>query len=546
MRLFRRDERAEPSLQPGAPDPTETNLPISLLSEEVAVVPVAEQATGAINSFEELVSAHESELEEFATARRDAKLAIGAVLQPEWRESWKSFVRNSTLHQNVRPDITPDRREMRKNRGFYEAWDERVVVTVTAARMQAGRDAIKRYSVMQTSGRGLDQDVDEVLETYGYSFEPSDYDFAEAETMALFSADHMLHRELVELFTTEEHQAARVLDALIEYAGTDLAKWEEIARKVNESAAEAMSGRHTPTSLMTRIIAEDLHDPQRGKLRAAVERLKSTNAQELLGLFIESLDGDGKLSSQEKLSREALQYGAALLNIKTDDPLLPGALLGVHSVWPQALRDEFSAYSAEYVESIIDDMAQPTPRLATAFSKLPRPEQLAALFTQDEAKPSAQTKRKSLGMAAVKGMLASAGESEPEPSFTYLIGSPDKEAVKLDEKTERAIITRLVDKMGGNGQLRTDLERIMAAFKASPFAKGTTKISEVGKLEIPRGGTPVKGSLYRINVINRPGVSTSTAAAKDVRLLFVQSDKDVVLLGLYTHDDYEAAIRNLR
>ncbi len=309
------------------------------------------------------------------------------------------------------------------------------------------------------------------------------------------------------------------------------------------------------------MIAQDVHDPRRGSLVESIgAEIEADNSHALVGKFAEVIDQqDGELEKEAEImtfvadSLRANGITADMAKILTNQPI---------DKWPEDVRKSFSAFKQARKRDIETDLRRLTEGYYKRTRRLPSIEDLkkleqAKIDTAEEQEVRARTgkmpKRTSFKGSQdhiITEPVEVKKPKEAQVALARLVSIATRE-IAMESGNPESVMQRVIDQYAAEykldaSQLRVaeaDIKKMIKALQLDATRNyGVTKLSDVRPFK--SGGQ--QHTLWRLNPAHYNGLSVSRRG-KDTRVLYTISNSGVVgILGAYSHDDYEAQIKNLR
>jgi hypothetical protein len=417
------------------------------------------------------------------------------------------------------------------------------------------RDALL-MTVISARVKAVDRHSEE-HSPYIFSYDASEYAEDTEEdrlSLAIFNKMRLIGSTLENEFRAVEGAMLVVsweLTNFIEKNGVDsFVSWLR-ERSQNETSASLLE-----------MIAQDVHDPRRGKIVEAINGdVESDASPAMISRFSEVLDQqDGDLDKEQEIISFIKATLATNGITKTTEDVLSAQQV---EKWPQDLREAFNAFKLARRTDVIVDIRRITEGFYKKNRRLPSIDDLkkienAKIIHADQRAGAVRTektpKRTKVNVSSDYVQPDKSDVRKPKVAqiaSAKVIGGTNRElelTVGDPEAVDAQLIAQYVSdyKLDATERLVavSDIKKMLAALRLDATRNyGVTKLSDIKNFKSANGQ---QHTVWRLNPAHYNGLSVSKRG-KDTRVIYTLSQNGVVgVIGIYSHDDYIKQIKNLR
>ena len=376
------------------------------------------------------------------------------------------------------------------------------------------------------------------------------------ESLHVLTAVRSITRDLEAASKKIESSIDMMLFPIIDYlTNYDVDKFIAWVREISDD--EQMQG-------VMKMIAQDIHDPNRGRILGIIqERVSAQDDSESQAGFADVLNHqDGEYEeevkildfAQKALSKDRLSIDYAQLLTSVDQ-----------SSWPNVLVESYKLYRLSRSKEVTDEIRSLTSSFYVKNHRRPTVNELrklehAMLNTPEEMDIELRTGRpiKKSRAKVSTDFITPTNEVEILKPKRAVIGrvSPtiNQRERKIDvsegseEQHRTELITEFVHKykLDANeaGIARSDVGKMLDALQVNATRNfGVTKLSEIKPFKDSKGQIH---TIWRLNPAHYNGLSVSRSG-KDTRIIYtISNGGSIGIVGIYSHDDYDSSVKNLR
>lgn len=354
-------------------------------------------------------------------------------------------------------------------------------------------------------------------------------------------------------FYTAEMGTQKVIASLVKSLESDPAGIENFLTEVSELTFD-----YEKNAPLLRILARNVYD-QGGnhELERAIETsLQQTNGA-VVEKFIDYIEHDDNSLKELGATFEFARKTASLIVGRTVS-LREVILASSVDEWPKLLREAYGSFKVTYSKEFttaLHDLLQQWEVKSTRTPSVKELRMLENRWIMDEDISPKEALRKRGKVAVADAYIETVQPQKEAIKKTKLVAaqpiidarSRELSLTEIDNLTEVCTADFFTRNRCDKNQasiITKDISKILRAITNRPTGvRGTTSLEDIRPFKLQ--GTNNTLSIWRVNPAHYTGLSVSILG-KDLRVMYCVRNGVVGVLGVYTHQEYDKVIEQLR